>query len=440
VLFAACLSILIITTISSYRDLQNLKQNINQMEQSWYVNDHLKNINLLTGNVEDSLLGFYISDDQAFLKPLQLAKENLNAEFLALGKLIDGNPNQQKHLVELRTLFDKRIEKFEDRVAHFKRSKLKEVVEIVKRREGMQILDEVRQLEITMEKDEVTQLTERRNQLYKEFDRTILFGAIINGVAVFILIVFYRLIYQRFAKQRAVEDALKQANENLEATVSKRTAKLSVLTRHLLRVSEVEKAKLARELHDEMGSSLTAIGMDVMIVSERLKDLQPDLANQLSRAKKTLQETVEMKRRIIEDLRPSMLDNLGLVASIRSHCEKVIRVPDLEYVEDIPEEIKNINPEWAIALFRIVQEALNNVIKYANATRVKISLKRTLSGLWLQVLDNGIGIQEDAMDKPKSHGLLGMRERVLLLGGKFEIKSGAANCGTAIEVLLPFSD
>jgi len=410
------------------------------MEQSWYVNDHLKNINLLTGDVEDSLLGFYISGDEAFLTPLQAAKENLSAEFLALEKLINGNPTQQKHLILLRTLFDKRIEKFEDRVVHFKRSRLKEVVEIVKRREGMQIMDEVRQLEITMEKDEVVQLTARRNQLYGEFDRTILFGAIINGFAVLILVVFYRMIYQHFSKQRVVEEALKQANENLEAMVSRRTAKLSVLTRHLLRVSEIEKAKLARELHDEMGSSLTAIGMDVMIVSDRLKDIQPDLASQLCRAKQALQETVEMKRRIIEDLRPSMLDNLGLVASIRSHCEKVIHVPDLEYEEDIPDEIKNINSEWAIALFRIVQEALNNVIKYAKATHVKISLKRTLSGLWLQILDDGIGIQADAMDKPKSHGLLGMRERVLLLGGEFAIKRGVANRGTAIEVLLPFSD
>lgn len=151
-----------------------------------------------------------------------------------------------------------------------------------------------------------------------------------------------------------------------------------------------------------------------------------------------MQETVELKRRIIEDLRPSMLDNLGLVASIRSHCEKVMRVPGLVFEEDIPEEIADINPEWAIALFRIVQEALNNVIKYAKASHVKISLKRQISGLWLQILDDGIGIQADAMDKPKSHGLLGMRERVLLLGGIFTAKRATAGSGTAIEVFLPF--
>jgi signal transduction histidine kinase len=440
VLFAACLMILTITTISSYRDLQNLKKSINQMEQSWYVNDHLKNINLLTGDVEDSLLGFYITADQAFLAPLKSAKENLASEFLALDKLIDGNRVQQDHLAQLRTLFDRRIEKFEERASHFKRGGLKEVVEIVKRREGMKIMDEVRQLEITMEKDELIQLSTRRNQLYEGFDQTILFATVINSIAALILILFYRLTHQHFSKKKLAEDALKEANENLEATVLARTTKLSILSRHLLKVSEVEKAKLARELHDEMGASLTAIGMDIMMVSEALKNTQPDLANQLIRARQTLQETVELKRRIIEDLRPSMLDNLGLVASIRSHCEKVMHVPDLDYEEEIPEEINDINPEWAIALFRIVQESLNNIIKYAKASHVKISLKRRLSGLWLQVLDDGIGIQADAMDKPKSHGLLGMRERVLLLGGVFTVKRGPANIGTAIEVFLPYPD
>jgi signal transduction histidine kinase len=438
VLFFVCLAILTGTAISNYENLQKLKQNNDQMEQSWYVKDHLKNINSLITDAEDSLLGYYISGNQAFLTPLQTAKESLNIEFSALGKLFNSNPAQQKNLVQLRTLFDRRMEKFEEHVAHYKHGGLKEVVEIVKRREGMEIMDEVRLLETGMEKDEAALLSARRNHFYAEFDRTLLVGYMINGIAVLILLIFYRLIYQHFAKQRSVEDALKCANETLEATVLARTAKLSVLSRHLLKVSEVEKAKLARELHDEMGSSLTAIGMDIMIVTEKLKKIAPELTGQLIKAKQTLQETVELKRRIIEDLRPSMLDNLGLVASIRNHCEKVIRIPGLEYDEDIPQELDDISPEWAIALFRIVQESLNNVIKYAKASHVKITLKRKGSGLWLQILDDGVGIQQEELDKPKSHGLLGMRERVLLLGGQFTVKRGLANVGTSIEVLLPY--
>ncbi len=322
VLFIACLAILTGTAISNYENLQKLKQNNDQMEQSWYVKDHLKNINSLITDAEDSLLGYYISGNQAFLTPLQTAKEGLNAEFLALGVLFKGNPVQHQHLDQLRALFDRRMDKFEEHTAHYKHGGLKEVVDLVKRREGMEIMDEVRLLETTMEKDEVALLTARRNHFYAEFDRTLLVGYMINSVAVLILLIFYRLIYQHFAKQRTVEDALKCANETLEATVLARTAKLSVLSRHLLKVSEVEKAKLARELHDEMGSSLTAIGMDIMIVTEKLKKIAPELSSQLIRAKQTLQETVDLKRRIIEDLRPSMLDNLGLVASIRNHCEK----------------------------------------------------------------------------------------------------------------------
>jgi signal transduction histidine kinase len=177
--------------------------------------------------------------------------------------------------------------------------------------------------------------------------------------------------------------------------------------------------------------------MDMMIVTDKLKGSHPELANQLSRARHTLQETVELKRRIIEDLRPSMLDQLGLVVSIRSHCEKIIRIPGLEYEIDTQDEFDDINSECAIALFRIVQEALSNVIKYAQAHHVRISLRRRLYGLSLQIVDDGIGIQPDAMDKPKSHGLLGMRERVLLLGGEFTVRNANAHGGTLIDVYLP---
>uniref|UniRef100_UPI00374DA54A sensor histidine kinase n=1 Tax=Undibacterium sp. TaxID=1914977 RepID=UPI00374DA54A len=208
--------------------------------------------------------------------------------------------------------------------------------------------------------------------------------------------------------------------------------------RHLLSVSEEEKAKLARELHDEMGASLTAISMDLSMVTEKLKKSDPPLANQLLRAKQALLETVDLKRRIIEDLRPSMLDNLGLTASIQSHCEETTRIAGLMYEADISEDFDNIDPAWSIALFRITQESLTNVIKYAKASHVKITLKRQSAGLWLQILDDGVGIPKDALKKPKSHGLLGMRERALLLGGSFTVKPGVANRGTAIEAFLPF--
>ncbi len=178
--------------------------------------------------------------------------------------------------------------------------------------------------------------------------------------------------------------------------------------------------------------------MDISIVTEKLKDKEPELAKQLQRTKLALLDTVDMKRRIVEDLRPSMLDNLGLSASIQHYYEEVTAMAGLSYVADIAEDFDTIDPAWSIALFRIAQESLNNVIKYAQATEVRISLRRTEQGLWLQILDNGIGIPTDAISKPKTHGILGMRERALLLGGSFSVKPGPDNRGTITETFIPF--
>ncbi|HTD02195.1 histidine kinase, partial [Undibacterium sp.] len=339
---------------------------------------------------------------------------------------------------QLRLLFDRKMKKFDESTALFKDGGLAEVVTAIKLGEGRDIMDEIRLQNIIMEKEELELLTARRDRFYQEYNRALWIGNAINGIAILILILFYRLIRRSFSKQRAVENALKLANDNLETTVLARTEQLSVLSRHLLKVSEEEKAKLARELHDEMGASMTAISMDLSMVTEKLKKTEPALATQLLRAKQALLETVDLKRRIIENLRPSMLDNLGLTASIQNHCEETTRLAGLMYEVDISEDFDNIDPAWAIALFRITQESLNNVIKYAKASRVKITLKRQATGLWLQILDDGIGIPNDALKKPKSHGLLGMRERALLLGGSFTVKPGVANRGTAIEAFLPF--
>jgi signal transduction histidine kinase len=101
---------------------------------------------------------------------------------------------------------------------------------------------------------------------------------------------------------------------------------LSVLSRHLISISEEEKVRLSRELHDELGANLTSISMDVAAVTQQLRKTQPELADQLKRARSTLVETVEMKRRIVENLRPSLLDNLGLCAAIESYCDEFSRV------------------------------------------------------------------------------------------------------------------
>ena len=438
-LFVICLLSLAGETILTYGSMQKLSQYNDWMEHTWRVKDQLKNVNLLVTDAESGLSQYYLSGNPEFLRPWKIAKEKMATEFDTLTGLIKDNPAQGKNLAQLRLLLDRRMKKFDENTGLYEDGGLDELSKAAKVSQDWEVMDDVRLLDVVMEKEELDLLNTRRDQFYHEFDYAIWLGNVVAGLSMLVLMLYYRLIQSSFAKKMAVEEALKTANDNLESTVLERTEQLSVLSHHLLKVSEEEKAKLARELHDEMGSNLTAIRMDISVVADKLRKTEPALADQLQRAKRALQETMDLKRGIIEDLRPSMLDYLGLTASIRSHCEQMSRIAQLPCVIDISEDFDNIDPAWAISLFRITQEALNNVIKYAKATQVKVTLRRQEDGLWLQILDDGVGIAQNAIKKPRTHGLLGMRERALLLGGSFSIRAARSHRGTAVEVFLLFS-
>jgi signal transduction histidine kinase len=205
----------------------------------------------------------------------------------------------------------------------------------------------------------------------------------------------------------------------------------------LIRVSEEEKAKIARELHDTLGSSLTAINMDLNWIQKRLGEARPEVRERLQRSLQMLAETVELKHEVIEGLRPSHLDNLGLAFAIKSHCREFTRRTGVPCEVGVAEDFDELDPSWSIALYRIAQEALTNVVKHAQATAVRVELARETEGIRLQVIDDGVGLAADAAAKPKSHGLVGMRERMRQVGGTLRILPGEAGRGTVVNAFIP---
>ena len=177
-------------------------------------------------------------------------------------------------------------------------------------------------------------------------------------------------------------------------------------------MSEEEKAKLARELHDTLGSNLTAINMDLNWIQRRLPEGSREVRERLQRVLQMLADTVELKHEVIEGLRPSHLDNLGLAFAMRSHCREFTRRTGLPCDVDVHEDFDDLDPAWSIAFYRIAQEALTNITKHAQATRVRITLAREPDGMRLRIADDGVGLTEEALAKPKSHGVVGMRERM----------------------------
>jgi signal transduction histidine kinase len=223
---------------------------------------------------------------------------------------------------------------------------------------------------------------------------------------------------------------------DLKPTVAVRTREALELSRYLIRIAEEEKATLARNLHDELGASLTAINLDLAYVSAKLNGSEPQLVKRLQRAIDTLRSTIDLKRRIVQDLWPTMLDHLGLSAAILAHCKDFCLRTGLSCTVDVPEELEDIDPACSIALYRVAQESLTNIAKHAQARNVNVILKLERGGLRLQVIDDGIGISADVMNTPMSHGLLGMRERVSQLGGTFNIRRRAGERGTIVEAFI----
>jgi signal transduction histidine kinase len=227
-----------------------------------------------------------------------------------------------------------------------------------------------------------------------------------------------------------------EAARRLDALVEERTNELSALSEHLQRATELEKSRLARELHDELGGLLVAIKMDLAQLAKKMDVTEPDIQVRWQRIQSALSAGVALKRRVIEELRPTLLDNMGLVAALRWQAEETCQNAGIELQADFPEEELQLDTNVAIAVFRVAQETLTNMVKHARATQASVTLQVSSVELVLTIQDNGIGIATTTGSRIGSHGLLSMKYRMQSLGGSFFIGSALPK-GTLVVVRLP---
>ncbi|UXY15392.1 PAS domain-containing protein [Chitiniphilus purpureus] len=239
-------------------------------------------------------------------------------------------------------------------------------------------------------------------------------------------------------EQKQIEDELARYREVLEQRVQERTHKLSELAGYLQRVSEDERHRLARELHDELGSLLTAIKLDLSWIKRQLTGAAPAVLEKLVRALSLLDDGIAMKRRLIEDLRPSALRHLGLRDALAMLLDEQGARNGWQVQFDVGSGLLPPEDDAALALYRIAQEALTNVAKYAQATTLQVTLGTQDGWSVLTVRDDGVGFDPaDLRARPIGHhGLIGMEQRVLAFGGEFKVRSQPGQ-GTAILARIP---
>lgn len=234
------------------------------------------------------------------------------------------------------------------------------------------------------------------------------------------------------ALQMAITDITGLSNERRELERSRH--ELRQLSASLVDAREEERRRIARELHDELGQRLTALHMELSSV----KSIQPtdDCIKRIDAMMGMVDATVASVRRIATELRPLMLDDLGLNAAIEWLAESWARRMGITVRLDLGDEDPHVSESTAIALYRMVQEALTNIARHAHATRVSIRMRQRSGDLELTVHDNGIGFTQKSLQREGSHGLKGIRERAFMLGGQLEIGSSRIG-GARIRVRVP---
>lgn len=256
-------------------------------------------------------------------------------------------------------------------------------------------------------------------------------------LAVGLLIALSRLLAADAVRREALHAASERHAKDLEALIEARTRELSALSTHLQELSEKERSELARNLHDELGGLLTAAKMDLSWLQARIQE--PALQERLTQLGAVLDEAMDLKRRVVEDLRPSLLDHFGLPTALRAYVESACAKAGLRADLTLPEDGAPMAKETAIALFRIVQEGVTNIIRHSGAQSITLQFIMESDNCRFTLSDDGHGF--DATD-PRfrwSHGLMGMRQRVRALGGQFEIESAPA-AGATLRVSVPLRD
>ena len=209
------------------------------------------------------------------------------------------------------------------------------------------------------------------------------------------------------------------------------------LTMHIEDMREKERRKIALDLHDDLGQKLTVLNIDLAWLEEQIPKDDPRFLEKIKSMGNLLEDTTETVRRIVSGLRPSILDNLGLIAAIKWQSNDFEKTTGINCrVELISEEIK-IDPELSINIFRMIQEALTNVTKHAQASKVIIKMKGRKT-LKIEIIDNGKGINMKTVSNSRSFGLLGISERAKSCGGYMEIL-GIKGIGTELIINVPFT-
>lgn len=385
-------------------------------------------------DAETGSRGYLLTGDPRYLEPYNAAVAEIGAQLDALRLIYVPNPDEYAILSQLTRNVQRKLAEMDLSVRMRKQGNEDAWKFVLMTDVGKEHMDAIREqagrlINASAARMEVSQIQVRRSLLLSRIG--------IAAVAMAGLLAFYLYLRQTTALERAGEQqqrVLQQERDLLERQVRERTATLAELATHLQQVREEERGHLARELHDELGALLTAAKLDVARLKSRLAgQTTPEIAQRLQHLTEALNGGIALKRRIIEDLRPSSLSNLGLTASLEILAREFSDRSGVEITSEL--EPVELDESRQLTVYRLVQESLTNIGKYAEAKHVEITVQNHGNHVEVDINDDGKGF-DSARIRPSTHGLAGMRHRVEAAGGRLTVIS-APGKGSRISAVLP---
>jgi signal transduction histidine kinase len=377
--------------------------------------------------------GFLLTDRHEYLDPYNRALGEIATALDRLNAYYAGNERAEPIVRRLSTLVGEKLSEMRTALELHEQGKDDAWRGLLLSNIGKEKMDALRSMSEELVAMETASIDARRKSIFQ----TLMLNRIgVGAMTALSLLALFMYLRQTAAleRQRAErQQEIQIERDKLELVVARRTAQLTELAQHLQTVREDERSRLARELHDELGALLTAAKLDLARIKSRLNAPTPELGERLAHLSDALNGGIALKRRIIEDLRPSSLNNLGLTAALDILLREFAERADVQVVSRL--EPVRLTPSGQLTVYRLVQEGLTNIGKYARASRVDVALEMRAGRAVVSVRDDGVGFDPNQSGNG-SHGLLGMRYRIEAEGGRMHLTT-APGKGTLIEATLP---
>src|SRR5436190_2251071 len=404
--------------------------------------NQLMNLSRRIVDAETGQRGYLLTGRREYLDPYRDASDDIDHALKWLHSYYAKTPAQAQAMQRLATLVQHKLSELEATMKLYDEGKSEAWRTVLLTDIGKEQMDEIRGVSEQLLAEEARKDAAGRKDVYDTLLLNRIGVAAMSAISLLALAMYLRQTAALDAHRREREEAIEAERDRLEREVGRRTAQLTdlaqqlkELAQHLQGAREDERSRLARELHDELGALLTAAKLDVARIKSRLGAGSPEVVERLTHLVELLNNGIALKRRIIEDLRPSSLSNLGLIAALEIQAREFAERSGLEV--DCRLDPVSLKPSAELTTYRLVQEAFTNIAKYAQARKVEVSLVQNGGSAEISVRDDGVGF-DPTRRSPSAHGLLGMRYRVEAEGGRFALES-APGRGTRIHATLPLA-